>query len=354
MAIEGNAHRLFHAICARVGVMSQPESRTSPANIRLFADFTLDLQRGCLRRDGHEVKLRPKSYETLKYLVENPGRVLTKDELLRAIWPDSFVTDDSLVQCLREVRRALGDESQQYLKTLPRRGYIFDAEVSEPQRNERPALLTEQVEGLRLVIEKEQSWSGLRWKLFGAIAVLVILAVAGLVLFRSIRQSGLAMRSAAAAPFTSFQKIQPTQLTNLGGVMGIAISPDGRYVVYALEDAGRQSLWLRQIDTNGSQQITAPAAVNYFQLLFSPDGQYIYYASRDSLRPVVNIYRIPLLGGVPARLIDNVEGYFALAPDNKRICFVRDSATREESRLMVASIGGEEQQLATRHLPQRF
>lgn len=95
----------------------------------LFGEFTLDLTRGCLLRAGEEVKLRPKVYEALKYLVENPGRLIGKQELIQAVWPDSFVTDDSLVQCTVELRRALDDRDQQVLKTVPRRGYIFAATV---------------------------------------------------------------------------------------------------------------------------------------------------------------------------------------------------------------------------------
>ncbi len=95
-----------------------------------FGDFTLDLDRGCLLRDGQEVKLRPKSFEVLKYLVERRGRLVSKSDLMLAVWPDAFVTDDSLVQCLVEVRRALGDDSQCLVKTVPRRGYIFEAVLS--------------------------------------------------------------------------------------------------------------------------------------------------------------------------------------------------------------------------------
>src|SRR5499427_2038286 len=102
------------------------------AETRSFGDFTLDLRRARLLRGDQVVKLRPKPFDVLKYLIENPGRVVTKEELLQAVWPDSFVTDDSLVQCLREVRRALGDDQQRYIKTVPRRGYIFDAELTEP------------------------------------------------------------------------------------------------------------------------------------------------------------------------------------------------------------------------------
>jgi DNA-binding winged helix-turn-helix (wHTH) protein len=69
-----------------------------------FDCFTLDQTRGCLFRDTQEIKLRPKPFEALKYLVENPGRLISKAELIQTIWPDTAVTDDSLVQCLMEVR----------------------------------------------------------------------------------------------------------------------------------------------------------------------------------------------------------------------------------------------------------
>src|SRR5437660_7942380 len=96
---------------------------------RCFDGFTLDLTRGCLLRGAQEIRLRPKPFEALKYLVENSGRLINKSELIQVLWPDTAVTDDSLVQCLMEVRRALGDEAQQIIKTVPRRGYIFDREV---------------------------------------------------------------------------------------------------------------------------------------------------------------------------------------------------------------------------------
>jgi len=101
---------------------------TSPLSYQ-FGEFTLDVPRGCVLKAGAEIKLRPKVYETLKYLVEHPGRLIGKRELMQAVWPDAFVTDDSLVQCTLELRRALDDRSQQLLKTVPRRGYLFTAEV---------------------------------------------------------------------------------------------------------------------------------------------------------------------------------------------------------------------------------
>jgi predicted ATPase/DNA-binding winged helix-turn-helix (wHTH) protein len=94
-----------------------------------FGEFSLDLLKGCLLKGDEEVKLRPKVFETLKYLVENPGRLISKQELMQSVWPDAFVTEDSLVQCILELRRALDDRSQQILKTVPRRGYVFNAAV---------------------------------------------------------------------------------------------------------------------------------------------------------------------------------------------------------------------------------
>jgi predicted ATPase/DNA-binding winged helix-turn-helix (wHTH) protein len=102
-----------------------------------FGEFTLDVGRGCLLRQAEEVKLRPKVYEALKFLVLNPGRLIGKQEFMQAIWPDSFVTDDSLVQCTMELRRALGDHDQQLLKTVPRRGYIFTAQVAQASSSEK-------------------------------------------------------------------------------------------------------------------------------------------------------------------------------------------------------------------------
>ena len=108
---------------------------TNPLNYQ-FGEFTLDISRGCVFRSGQEIKLRPKVYETLKYLVEHPGRLIGKQELMQAVWPDAFVTDDSLVQCALELRRALDDRSQQLFKTVPRRGYLFTAKVT--QRSTKP------------------------------------------------------------------------------------------------------------------------------------------------------------------------------------------------------------------------
>jgi DNA-binding winged helix-turn-helix (wHTH) protein len=102
-----------------------------PQQILCFAGFALDRDRVLLRRGKQVVPLRHKAFEVLRHLVENTGRLITKDEFMRVIWPKVFVTEDSLVQCVRDIRLALDDRGQQLIKVVPRRGYVFSAPVHE-------------------------------------------------------------------------------------------------------------------------------------------------------------------------------------------------------------------------------
>jgi adenylate cyclase len=94
-----------------------------------FEGYTLDIARNVLRTADREVALRPKSFEVLRYLLENPDRLVTREELLKAIWPNVTVTDQALAHCVSEVREAIGDAGQANIKTIPRRGYRFVAPV---------------------------------------------------------------------------------------------------------------------------------------------------------------------------------------------------------------------------------
>jgi len=95
-----------------------------------FGAFTLDPARGTVLNADRAVKLRPKVYDALRYILENRGRLIGKEELIHALWSDAFVTEDSLVQCMVELRRALDDRAQEIVKTVPRRGYMFTALVT--------------------------------------------------------------------------------------------------------------------------------------------------------------------------------------------------------------------------------
>src|SRR5258705_9434183 len=107
------------------------ESPTKARAKQLWFDrYVLDLDRGCLLLDGNEIVLRPKTFAVLRHLVENSGRLVSKDELFAAVWPNLAITDDVLVQSIGELRRALGEGGTRLIRTVPRRGYRFESEVS--------------------------------------------------------------------------------------------------------------------------------------------------------------------------------------------------------------------------------
>lgn len=124
-----------------------------------FSEFTLDLRRGCLLHGREQIKLRPKSFEVLTYLIENNGRLISKDELIHAVWVEAAVTDDSLVQCLKDIRHALSDETQQIIKTVHGRGYICDAEVRD-NGSAQVTKYTEETAGVQVVIEEAANGHG--------------------------------------------------------------------------------------------------------------------------------------------------------------------------------------------------
>ena len=100
------------------------------APLLAFPPFVLDRRRAELTCQGASVTLRPKTFALLTYLADHPGCVVDKEELLAAVWPNVVVTDDSLSQCVNELRAALGDAGHRLIRTVPRRGYLFDAEVA--------------------------------------------------------------------------------------------------------------------------------------------------------------------------------------------------------------------------------
>src|SRR5688500_16818078 len=104
-----------------------------------FLEFELDVRNACLRHAGLPVPLRPKSFDVLLYLVRNRGRLVTKDELIEAVWAPVVVTENSLVQCIREAREAIGDAGQSRIETVAKRGYIFTPEVIEASAEGAPA-----------------------------------------------------------------------------------------------------------------------------------------------------------------------------------------------------------------------
>src|SRR5688572_21387753 len=97
-----------------------------------FGEFVVDLRAGALRRGGTTLPLRPKAFDVLVYLIGKPGQAVSKSELIENVWRDVIVTENSLAQCIKEVRQALGnDDAQAIVRTVAKRGYLFAAPVTE-------------------------------------------------------------------------------------------------------------------------------------------------------------------------------------------------------------------------------
>ena len=176
----------------------------------------------------------------------------------------------------------------------------------------------------------------------------VVVAALGFGLYR------LTLRNRAPATGTppgSFQNMRITRLTATGKCRGAAISPDGKYVVYGFAEAGKQSLWVRQVATTSNVQIVPPADVTYRGLTFSQDGNYIYYVAAPTSDPVGVLYQVPVLGGGSRKLITDVSSPVALSTDGQRLAFVRSRLGMGAS-LVTANIDGSgERVLTSRKLP---
>jgi DNA-binding winged helix-turn-helix (wHTH) protein/TolB-like protein len=115
-----------------------PSGRTPPGKACVqFGPFALNTWRGCLLRGDDEVHLRPQTYEVLRCLVENDGRLLSKDELIERVWQGRAVTDGSLGKCVEEIRDALGPRARSYVRNVRGRGYLFDSRGDKSDRDER-------------------------------------------------------------------------------------------------------------------------------------------------------------------------------------------------------------------------
>ncbi|MEK7857346.1 MAG: hypothetical protein AAB288_14745, partial [Acidobacteriota bacterium] len=130
-----------------------------------------------------------------------------------------------------------------------------------------------------------------------------------------------------------------TRFTSTGKAMDAVISRDGKYVAYVISDGGKQSLWVKQVASGSEVQVVQPADVNYQGLAFSADGNYVFYNIWDKVH-VGEIFRIPVLGGDPVKVVKDVMPLMSVSPNDKEIAFVRSISATSESVLVAARIDG--------------
>jgi serine/threonine protein kinase len=145
-----------------------------------------------------------------------------------------------------------------------------------------------------------------------------------------------------------FQTMNISKLTDSGNAFMGAISPDGKYVIHVVEEAGLQSLWIRHIPTNSVTQIEPPSETSYTGLNFSTDGNYIYCVRHERDHPDLGLlYRIPVLGGTPRLLVSDVDSSVSFSPDGRQFAFKRNSEATKSVVLLSADADGSHEQKIT-------
>jgi WD40 repeat protein len=135
----------------------------------------------------------------------------------------------------------------------------------------------------------------------------------------------------------NFQAQKSIRLTAVGKAVSAAISPDGKYIVYVREDGEQQSLWLRHIASESTVQLLPPDRNEFSGLKFSPDSNRVYYNSRNTL------YQIPVLGGTPGKVLDDMSGVPTFSPDAKQIAFFRIQGDNQKKLIIIAHADGTNQ-----------
>ncbi|HEY6352186.1 MAG TPA: protein kinase [Candidatus Angelobacter sp.] len=267
------------------------------------------------------LRLNPALPEELERII---SKLLEKDRDLR------YQTAAELRADLKRLKRDMDSSGAVKASTLTSSAYPTAA----PALSSRSVLLAEGARQHKLG--------------FGLVLVIaaVVLVAAGYGVFALLHRPSLA----------PFQSMNITKLTDSGKAFVAAISPDGKYVVHMVEDAGQWSLWIRHIPTNSVTQIVPPSDRGFGGLIFSPDGNYIYFIQADKEHPRIGLlYQIPVLGGSPKLILSDIDSAISFSPDGRRFVFLRGSSkTKTDAVLVVDADGSHEQKIAEDAFPVNF
>jgi DNA-binding winged helix-turn-helix (wHTH) protein/dipeptidyl aminopeptidase/acylaminoacyl peptidase len=277
------------------------EPALSPRLVQ-FATFEVDLQTGELRKAGQKLKLTGQPFQVLAILLARPGEVVTREELQKRLWPDTFVdVDHNLNTAINKIREVLGDaaENPRFVETLPRKGYRFIAPLDGADNGAKTSEIT-----------SADTAEPRRWRILGAsflLGALTLLASTGFLVYKG--------RHAPASP----RQRTLTRVTFGNGLqIGATWSPDGHYIAYSSDRGGKFDIWLQQVSGGEPVQVTKGAG-HHWQPDWSPDGKYIAYRSEEGDG---GLYIIPALGGAGLQRRISSFGYFPRwSPDSSQILF---------------------------------
>ena len=272
-----------------------------------FATFEVDLQAQEVRKAGLRLKLTGQPFQVLAILLEQPGTVITREDLQKRLWPDTFVdVDHNLNTAINKIREALGDSSEnpRFVETLPRRGYRFIGPITA---NGTAAAEVVQAPESRSTGGPE---SAARTRTLLGIALLgtVVLLVAGGFWIYKWRETAAApsQRMLTRITFDEGLQNQPTW------------SPDGRYIAYSSDRGGKFDLWVQQVSGGNPVQITRGRG-QHSQPDWSPDGRFLAYRADDAES---GLFVAPALGGDGLeRKLASFGYYPRWSPDSSQLLF---------------------------------
>ncbi len=337
-----------------------------------FGEFTLDTDQRLLLRDGKPLPLTPKMLETLLILVEDSGRIVEKEVLMKRLWRDTFVEEANLTFNIQQLRKTLGDNARQprFIETIPRRGYRFIADVEEVLTEASPVNqhITQRIEiaaapspdtniNLSAAMPEARlpvlpASTGVSRKAVAlAVGLAIILASGVFMLWKvatsATNKAGDNAKATAKPPVASSLKLE--KLTETGQSRQVAMSPDGKYIAYTRTSKQTQSIWLRHLATNSNVEIV-PARDRVIGLTFANSGEFLYFVSGApdfvSGAPATALYRVSLVGGVPTKIVDKLKNIVAISSDDRQIAFIRqvinsDGLRKDWLRIVTAEGTGE-------------
>ncbi len=290
----------------------------------IFDEFEVDPANRTFSCAGVAIPITAKVFDILLVFVKNPGRLLEKDEFLEKVWHEDFVEEGNLARNVSTLRTALANNGNErnYIVTVRGHGYRFEADVSRigtagiGQASEGPAAVA------GIAPHRKRAW---------LVAIAALILVAAIVLLLG---GGFPLRRNVAA--IDIDNLRQTKLTQDGNVVSPTISPDGRYLAYVCPDDNGHGICVRQADTGSVLRVVKSASgVERWAASISPDSKYVYYVSRDEGVEKGRLYRVPILGGAPKMLTENVHGY-SLSPDGSKLVLFRDDRTDRTSALVAA------------------
>jgi DNA-binding winged helix-turn-helix (wHTH) protein/Tol biopolymer transport system component len=238
-----------------------------------FGPFRLEVGKRRLWRDDQLVPLTRKAFETLLVLLRRRGQVIEKAELLQSVWPDTFITEETLTQNIATIRRALGDSSEhpRYIATIPRRGYQFIG------------MVTRDGTAPKAVPEPLSINSGSRPRPALASTRILLLIGGALIVSMGLGVAYYARPTPRASLSPQEWQINPPPNTTL--LSGGVLSPDGRRIAFVtIDEGGATALW---VQTLGSlEQLRLPGTEHARGPIWSPGGQSVLFTASGKLKRI--------------------------------------------------------------------